>query len=150
MGASDLIEMIIILVIGLIGGIAVGTQTPIASAMSSRVGAAASSVIVHLGGLVASLFLLLGNGEVRITEWRNLPWYMLGSGALGLVLYLSISYTMPRIGATAAITLIVLGQLVAGMAIDHFGFFGVTVKPVDLSRILAVGLLMAGAYLMIR
>lgn len=150
MGDSYLIEMIIILAIGLIGGIAVGTQTPIASAMSLRVGAAASTVIVHLGGLVASLLLLLGSGEVRIAEWRDLPWYMLACGAFGVVLFLSISYTIPKIGATAAITLVVLGQLLAGMVIDHFGVFGVPVKPIDLSRILAVGLLLAGAYLMVR
>ncbi len=150
MGDIYLIEMIIILAIGLIGGIAVGTQAPIASAMSMRIGAAAGTVVVHLGGLVASLILLLGSGEVRIAEWRDLPWYMLACGAFGVVLFLSISYTIPKIGATAAITLVVLGQLLAGLVIDHFGVFGVDVKPIDLPRMLAAGLLLAGAYLMVR
>lgn len=151
MGGSSLIELIIILAIGLIGGIAVGTQAPIASAMSSRIGGVASSVIVHLGGLVASLLLLLGGGgALRMAEWRALPWYMLACGAFGVVLVLSVSYTVPKIGATAAITLVIFGQLLAGVVIDHFGVFGVSVRPLDLSRILAIGLLLAGAYLMVR
>ena len=49
--------------IGLTGGIAVGTQGPIAGAMGQRVGGASSSLIVHLGGAVASLALLLSRGE---------------------------------------------------------------------------------------
>lgn len=48
-------EIMLTVAIGLIGGVAVGTQTPIAGAMAQRVGGTAGSFIVHLGGLVASL-----------------------------------------------------------------------------------------------
>ena len=145
-----LIEMIMIGAIGLIGGIAVGTQAPIAAAMSQRVGGASSSLVVHLGGLVASLVLLIARRGEQIHEWRNLPWYMLGCGALGLVLYLSLSHTVPRIGATSAIALLIVGQLLTGMVIDHFGAFDIPTRAVDLNRTLAFALLVAGAYLMIR
>jgi transporter family-2 protein len=145
-----MVEIVLVIAIGLIGGIAVGTQSPIAGAMGDRVGGAASSFIVHLGGTVASLILLITRRGELIQEWRSLPWYMLGCGALGLVFYLSITHTIPRLGATTAITLIIIGQLLAGLAIDHFGAFGMTVRAVDPSRIVAVALLLAGAYLMVR
>lgn len=145
-----MIETITIIAIGLMGGIAVGTQAPIAGAMAQRVGGASSSFIVHLGGLIASLLLLLVRRGEQIQEWRNLPWYMLGCGAFGLVLYLSLSHTVPRFGATTAITLLIVGQLLAGIVIDHFGAFDIDARPIDLSRAAAVLLLLAGAYLMIR
>ena len=139
-----------IIAIGLIGGIAVGTQAPIAGAMSQRVGGASSSLIVHLGGAVASLLLLITRGGEQIHEWRNLPWYMLGCGAFGLVLYLSLSHTVPRLGAASAITLLIVGQLLAGIVIDHFGAFDIPTRGLDPNRILAVALVLAGAYLMVR
>jgi transporter family-2 protein len=139
-----------IVAIGLMGGIAVGTQGPIAGAMAQRVGGASSSLIVHLGGAVASLLLLVARRGELIHEWRNLPWYMLGCGALGLVLYLSLSHTIPRVGATTAIALLIVGQLLAGLVIDYLGAFGIATRALDPNRIMAVALLLAGAYLMVR
>jgi len=143
-------ETIITLVIGLIGGIAVGTQAPIAGAMGARVGGAASSFLVHLGGTVASAALLVARGGEQIAEWRRLPWYMLGSGVFGLVLYLSLSHTVQRIGAASAVTLVIVGQLFAGLAIDYLGAFGLPAQSIEPSRLVAVVLLLTGAYLMVR
>ena len=145
-----MIETVLIISIGLIGGIAVGTQAPIAGAMGQRIGGASSSLIVHLGGALASLLLLILRRGEQIQEWRNLPWYMLGCGAFGLILYLSLSHTVPRVGATAAIALLIVGQLLAGMVIDHYGAFGIATRALDLNRIVAVILLLAGAYLIVR
>lgn len=145
-----MIEIVLVIVVGLIGGIAVGTQGPIAGAMGQRVGGASSSFIVHLGGAIASLALLIVRKGELIHEWRSLPWYMLGCGAFGLVLYLSLTHTIPKVGATTAITLLIVGQLMAGLVIDHFGAFGVTTRAIDGSRIAAVALLLAGAYLVVR
>ena len=145
-----MIEIVLVVAIGLMGGIAVGTQAPIAGAMGQRIGGASSSLIVHLGGAVASLALLIARKGELIHEWRSLPWYMLGCGAFGIVLYLSLTHTLPRVGATTAITLLIVGQLLAGLVIDHFGVFGVTMRSIDTSRVVAVLLLLAGAYLMVR
>jgi transporter family-2 protein len=145
-----LIEILSIIVIGLVGGVAVGTQAPIAGVMAQKVGGASSSLIVHLGGALASLALLLARRGEQIGEWRSLPWYMLGCGAFGLILYLSLSYTIPRVGAAGAITLLVVGQLLAGMVIDHFGAFGIASRALEADRIAAVALLLAGGYLMVR
>ena len=145
-----MIETILTIVIGLIGGIAVGTQAPIAGAMGQRIGSASSSLVVHLGGTVASLLLLLARGGEQIGQWRSLPWYMLCCGGFGLVLYLAITHTIPKLGAGSAITLIIVGQLLAGIVIDHFGAFDVTPRELDPGRLAALALLLAGAYLMVR
>ena len=145
-----MIELALVAAIGLMGGAAVGTQAPIAGAMGQRIGGASSSLIVHLGGAVASLALLIVRKGELMHEWRSLPWYMLGCGAFGLVLYLSLTHTIPKVGATTAITLLIVGQLLAGLVIDHFGAFGLVTRTIDATRIAAAGLLLAGAYLMVR
>ena len=64
--------------------------------------------------------------------------------------YLTLSHTVPRLGATSAIALVVVGQLVAGMVVDQLGLFGIPVRPADASRLAAVVLLIAGGYLAVR
>jgi transporter family-2 protein len=145
-----MLEIVLTILIGLLGGIAVGIQGPIAGAMSQRVGGAASSLVVHVSGALLSGLLLLARGGEGIQNWRSLPWYMLGSGAFGVVLYLTLTHTLPRLGATTAVTLIIVGQLLMGTLIDQFGWFGVAVRPIDGWRIVAAVLLLAGGYLMVR
>ena len=145
-----MVEILLTVVIGIVGGLAVGTQSQVVGAMSQRVGGLAGSFIVHVSGAALSGMLLLARGGEQIRDWRGLSWYMLGSGAFGVVLYLTLSHTLPRLGATAAIALIIVGQLTMGILIDHFGLFGATIRPVDISRVAAVVLLIAGGYLMVR
>lgn len=136
-----------VVIIGLIGGAAVGLQSPLAGSMAQRVGGTASSLIVHLSGAVFSgIFLILKGGE-KIGEWRSLPWYMLTAGIFGLILYQTIGITLPRLGSTMMIVLIIIGQLVLGAVIDHFGWLGVVQRPIDLTRILGMGALILGGYL---
>jgi transporter family-2 protein len=145
-----MLDKVLTFVVGLIGGIAVGLQSPIAGAMSQRIGGAASSLVVHVSGAIFSAILLLARNGENIGEWRGLPWYMLASGIFGLVLYLTLSHTLPRLGAGVALTLIIVGQLVMGLVIDQFGWFNTTARPIDLTRVVAVIFLLVGGYLMVR
>jgi len=145
-----MVGIVITILVGLVGGVAVGLQSPIAGTMSQRVGGAASSFIVHLSGAILSgVLLLLRHGE-QVQNWRSLSWYMLGSGLFGVLLYMTLSHTIPRLGATTAVVLIIIGQLMMGLVIDQFGLFGVALRPLDVGRVVAAILLMAGGYLMVR
>ena len=55
-----MLEFVLVIIVGLIGGIAVGIQSPIAGTMGQKVGGTASSVIVHLSGLIIIGQLLTG------------------------------------------------------------------------------------------
>ncbi len=136
--------------IGAVGGVAVGLQGPIAAQMGKRVGSAASSFVVHVSGAFLSGALLLARGGENIRNWHSLSWYMLGSGFFGVVLYLTINHTMPRLGATTALALIIIGQLAVGVITDHFGLFGVAVRQLDAWRAAGLVLLLAGGYLIVR
>ncbi len=72
--------------IGILGGMAVGIQTPIAYAIGQRVGSAASSVVVHVTGSVFSIILLVFYRGDDIRNWRALPWWADFVGLFGVVL----------------------------------------------------------------
>lgn len=137
----------LVIVIGLIGGAAVGLQAPLAGAMAQRVGGTASSFIMHMSGALFSAVILFIRGGERIREWRSLPWYMLTAGIFGVILYQTISVTLPRLGSTMMIILVIIGQLIIGLVVDHFGLMGVAQRSIDWTRVLGVIALVLGGYL---
>jgi transporter family-2 protein len=139
-----------VVLIGLIGGVAVGVQGPIAGAMGQRIGGMAGSLIVHVSGALLSGVLLFLRGGENLREWRSLPWYMLIAGVFGVILYQTINITLPRLGATTMVSLIIAGQLFAGAVIDQFGWLGVAQHPINLPRLAGMVILLLGAYLVTR
>ncbi len=137
----------LVIVIGLLGGVSVGIQTPIAGGMGQKIGGTAGSFIVHLSGMILSGVLLFAKGGEKIRDWHTLPWYMLIAGVFGLILYQTINITSPRIGTTLMIALIIIGQLLTGTIIDHFGLLGTVTRHIDLTRGLGIIALLIGGYL---
>ena len=137
----------LIILIGIIGGVAVGLQSPIAGAMGQRVGGTAGSFIIHVSGAIFSGLLLFARGGEQIKDWTKLPWYMLCAGIFGLILYQTISVTLPRLGSTIMVALIIVGQLLTGVIVDHFGLLGVVTRQFDLTRGAGIIIMVLGAYL---
>ena len=134
----------------MVGGMAVGLQSPMASLMSQRMGVFESIFIVHIGGAIVSLIPLLIYGGGKLSQWRTVPWYVLGAGAFGLVVIAAVSYMIPRIGVAAATITIVAGQILIGTILDHFGLLGAAVRPLDPGRLLGLAVVLAGVWLTVK
>ncbi len=141
--------LIVAVIIGLLGGVAVGLQGPLASLMSQRIGTVESVFIIHFGGAVMAGALLLAMSGGNLGAWRSVPWYALGAGVWGLVVLSAVSYTIPRIGAATTVTLIVTAQLILSAVLDHFGLLGTSVRPTDLPRLIGIAVLFLGTWLMV-
>lgn len=142
--------VILIVLIGLAGGAAVGLQSPLASMISQRLGIFESVFIVHLGGALFVLVPLLFMGGGKLPQWRSVPWYALCAGVFGLVVIAAISYMIPRVGVAASITAIVAGQLLVGLFLDHFGLLGVSLRPIDAIRVLGIGVVLVGVWITVK
>ena len=142
--------ILLIILIGLAGGVAVGLQSPLASMISQRLGTLESIFIIHAGGTLIALIPLLFLGGGKLREWRTLPWYTLLAGFFGLVVIAAISYMIPRIGVAGSIITVVTGQLLVGTVLDHFGWLGGIGRPLDAVRLLGVGILLLGVWLTVR
>jgi transporter family-2 protein len=143
-------SILLIILIGLAGGVAVGIQSPLASMISQRLGLFESVFIVHLGGALVALIPLLIYGGGKLGQWRSLPWYALGAGIFGLIVIGAISYMIPRVGVGAAITTIVAGQLMVGTILDHFGLLGAAEKSPDVTRVIGLAVVLVGVWLTVK
>jgi transporter family-2 protein len=143
-------SILLIILIGLAGGVAVGLQSPMASMITQRLGIFESVFIVHVGGALIALIPLLIYGGGKLSQWRSVPWYALGAGIFGLVVIAAISYMIPRVGVAASITTVVAGQLLVGVLLDHFGLLGATVRTLDVTRVIGMAVVLAGVWLTVK
>jgi bacterial/archaeal transporter family-2 protein len=143
-------NIILIILIGLAGGVAVGLQSPLASMISGQLGTLEGIFIVHIGGAIASLIPLLFLGGGKLGNWRSVPWYALCAGIFGLVVIGAISYMIPRIGVAGSIITIVAGQLLVGTLLDQFGLLGAAQRSLDPARILGLGVVFVGVWLTVK
>jgi len=142
--------IVLVVIMGLLGGVAVGLQGPLSSLMSDRLGLMESIFIIHIGGaILIGLPLLLRSGG-NLGHWRSVPWYALMAGAFGLVVITAVSYAIPRIGVAPTVTLIVAGQMFVSAAADHFGWLGAESRPLDVTRLVGILVLFAGVWLIVR
>lgn len=144
---NHIIEVLSVIVIGLIGGIGVGLQGPMSGAMSQQIGPFGSSLIIHLGGTIASTVLVLVSGGINLSQLPSIPKPYFLAGLFGVILYMTFAFTIPRVGATVATALLIVAQLGVGLLLDHFGWMGVAQHSFNLSRLAGMILLIAGAWL---
>ena len=135
---------------GLLGGIAVGLQGPLASLMSQKIGTLESVFYIHLGGTLAALIPLLFLGGRNLSHWREVPWYALWAGVLGLGVITAVSYMVPRVGVASAVVLIVAGQLLVSVVLDHYGLFGAHFRPLGLTRAFGLLLVFIGVWVTVK
>jgi len=81
----------------------------------------------------------------RIGIALQAPWWVWIGGVLGAVYVGSAAAFSPKLGAGGFIVLVVAGQMIAAVVVDHFGLMGLTPRPVNLARLAGVALILAGA-----
>lgn len=145
MGSSALLIMVAI-----IGGISVALQAQVMGLLDKGIGTLEGVFITYAGGglLISAILIIMRGGNLG--AWQSVPWYAYSSGALGLVIVGAIGYSAPRLGLVATFTIIVSAQFVVAALIDHFGILGAATRPLDLSRMLGIALLLAGIWLTMR
>lgn len=139
----------IIILIGLVGGMAIGVQGPLSSMITQKLGSLESVFIIHLGGAIAAAIPMIFVGS-RLGQWRSVPWYALAAGALGLIVITAMGYMIPRIGAAGALITLLAGQILVASLLDHFGLLGMTPRAIDLQRIIGFVVVMVGVWLTVK
>ena len=141
--------IVLVVLVGLLGGVAVATQASLAGIFSERVGLIGNGLFVFGGGFLFALILSLFVGIDQLKAWRTVPWYAFVAGPLGIVIISSIGFAIPRIGVASTLTLIVVSQLIIGVLLDHFGWLTIS-RPVDLQRIVGILILFLGTWIVLR
>jgi transporter family-2 protein len=131
-------------------GACLSVQPPVNAVMARTLGspllAACISIAISLIFIVL-VWLTWGKGAGDLTQVRTLPWWILIGGVVGAVFVAGGVMFAPILGVALFFVCVVAGQLLGSTLADHFGVFGLQVKPVNMMKLLGLGLVLAGAVL---
>ena len=112
-------------------GIFSGLITPVQTAVNTRLGRSIgsplrASLVSFSVGLIAmlTLTLLLGPYPLIPATAANGPWWMWFAGVFGVTFLTGNVLLLPKLGSLKTVIMPVTGQIVMGLLIDAFGWFG--------------------------
>ena len=130
------------LIIALVAVVALATQsainTQLAKAMSGE--AVIATFISFAVGTIVLFFI----AWVKTDLWGNLstvpsqPWWKLIGGILGAVVVFTTVLLAPKLGITAMLFFIIVGQLITAATIDHFGLIGMPIREVNITKFIGL------------
>ncbi|MBG7615184.1 DMT family transporter [Brevundimonas sp. BAL450] len=136
----------------IVGGALTALQGPtnarLSAAVASPVNAALISFAIGTVALLALAAVLQTKPDMAAT--RALPPAAWLGGLYGAVFVVASAYAVPRLGVATTIVLMVAGQMMLSLILDHFGFMGVPKQPITLSRLAGVAMLIGGVLLVRR
>jgi transporter family-2 protein len=132
-----------------------GGMLPLQSAINAKLAGAVGGPVwaAAVSGLILTVVLTLiasgtSRGGPRLNGLEVLPWWVWTGGLCGAALLSVSTALVGRLGAEQMIALIMTGQVLASIALDHFGVAGLAPQPLNLRHAIAAALLIAGAILM--
>jgi transporter family-2 protein len=85
-----------------------------------------------------------------IGKLTTAPLFSYAGGLIVATYVIMITILTPRLGVGAAIGLIVTGQILCAVLIDHFGLLNAAVRPINWMRFIGMLLMIAGVYLVMK
>jgi bacterial/archaeal transporter family-2 protein len=104
-----------------------------------------------IAGAATVLALLIARAPIPpAASLRAAPWWSYLGGLIVAFYVFSITFLALRIGVGAAISLVVTGQILAALTIDHFGLLRSLTFPLTPVRLLGAVLMGVGVFLALR
>ncbi len=139
------------ILIAVVAGIGGGFQAAISGVFGRRIGVLeATAFLAVLGASVLLAVALVARGPAGIVGGFGQPPWLWLAGPLGALVVFTLVFAPPRIGTLATVGLLIAGQLAAAALIDMVGMFGIERVPLTAARVAGLGLLAAGAVMILR
>lgn len=131
-----------------------GAILPIQAGINARLGKVSGGAVMAafisflVGTVFLALYLLLTRKHT--IQWNGIqsaPLWLFAGGIIGAFYVAIITFIIPTLGTALTFALIITGQLLAAMIIDHFGWLGMSVQEISAGRIIGAILLIAGVIL---
>lgn len=139
----------VVILFGLLGGLAAALQSQFLGVMENRVGTLASTFVTYgLGGAAIGVLMVTFGGG-RWADLRAMPWWAFTAGLMGLVVVATLGITISNLGLGAGMTLFTSATLVLAALIDNFGWFSETARVLDLRRLAGIAVVVFGTWLVV-
>lgn len=144
--------MLFSLIAVVLAGGATALQAPTNAKLMTAVGSPVNAAFVSfaVGTVALGIAALVMQTRPDLTAAKSLPWYAWIGGLYGVIFVVAATWGVPRLGVALTITLMVAGQLLVGLVLDHIGAFGQPVQPMNLGRVVGVALVIAGVVMVRR
>jgi bacterial/archaeal transporter family-2 protein len=136
--------------------IVIGAGLPLQALVNARLGVLtagsifASSLSILVSLIVAVVFLIVQRPSLPpLDQVARLPLWMWVGGVVGGCYVIAATLGVPRVGAAGFVALIVLGQMIGSLILDHFGILH-PAQPANATRVFGVLLVMAGMLLVLQ
>ena len=148
MNFAPWIAMLAVILAGGATALQAPTNARLAAAVASPVNAAFISFAVGTAalGIIAAVL----HTRPDMVAPRSLPAYAWFGGLYGAIFVVAAAWAVPRLGVAMTVTLMVAGQLLLSVVLDHFGALGVPQNPISLTRVAGLALVVAGVLLVRR
>lgn len=140
------------LLIALLAGAMMPTQAATNNKMAAFVESPIlAALISFVVGTLALLIYALATGASlgNLAGAKDAPAIAWVGGFLGAFFVAAAVTLVPRLGVAMTFSLIIAGQMIVTLIIDHFGLLGIEVRPVNWQRIAGI-LLITGGVILIR
>jgi transporter family-2 protein len=121
-----------------------GINAQLASWVGGSIRAAFISFVVGAVSLFVAVLVAQRGLSDRVGD---APWWVWIGGVLGAFYVLGSIVTAPKLGAATLVALILAGQAIASLLVDHYGWVGFEEHPITLVRVAGVVLLAGGVAL---
>jgi|SRR5262245_26631684 len=133
-----------------VGGL-IALQAPINAELGRHTGKLPAALVsFFIGTLILALIVSLSGDTGGLRSTFDVPWYYLVGGILGAAYVTVALVSVTTIGAGGVAAATITGQLTTAVVIDRLGVFGLEQTSLSASRLLGVGLLLAGTFLIVR
>lgn len=136
--------------IGISNTVQSGVNVQLRESLGNPIMAGISSFAVGLIVMVIAFACFNQHPVPSIREIREIPWTRFLGGVMGAFYVITVIFIVRDIGPANMICLVVAGQMIAAMVIDHYGLQGFSVHHITLPRIAGAVLLVAGVYLILK
>ena len=141
------------LLLALAAGAMMPTQAAINNKLAGYVGSPISAAFISffVGTVALFVYLLLtGTPLSSLANIKDVPPIAWIGGLMGAFFVTTAVILVPRLGVAMTFSLIIAGQMLITLVLDHFGFLGVPVKEISLARVGGILLIPAGVVIIRR
>ena len=131
-------------------GVSVATQQVLNGSLRTSLGSPAwTGLFSYVGGLLTMIVavIVLGEQVPSLRTMANVPWWAWSGGVFGGAFILLSILLLPSLGAATLFALVIAGQVLAAVTLDHFGALGLEPHPISTARLAGAALLIAGVAL---
>jgi transporter family-2 protein len=140
------IYILLAIVAGAVLPLQAGLNVQLGKSVNQPIFAAfASFLIGSLGLLIYLVILKFDFSTVSQTKTVS-PWVWI-AGILGAFYVAAVIILAPRLGTALTFSLVVTGQMIISLILDHFGLLGLPVKHINWQRLVGVAFLITGVLL---